>query len=187
MASLDTWAKRPDLEKEFRGPPVEIPESELLMLEHDLKCSLPSDYREFLQTYSGYILFDSATFPLRNANDKRGSVSFFFGVDELVHHHQNAYESDWPLDLFSGLRLIRSLDEFEILPYEEEESVWVMWPTELLPIADSGGNDTTCLVVAGKQTGFVYYWLHDASPTDPHIYLVAESFDEFMQLLSLNE
>lgn len=168
----------------------ELSEERILRLEEELSCKLPADYRDFLKDYGGCLFSNTWRFPLNNTLIEHGGVSLFFGVfpqivygADLFTIYKNACDSDWQTDIFSGLMLIRKLEEFEFTSTAAEETTWVMWPAELLPIADSGGNDMTCIILSGEQTGHIYYWINAPDPMEPNIYHVANSFGEFVRML----
>jgi hypothetical protein len=69
--------------------------------------------------------------------------------------------------------------------YQDDVDAGVM-PPDMLPIGCDGGGNQMCICISGTNPDKVYFWYHDeaGSPFDYScLYLIADSFDEFMRLL----
>ncbi len=142
--------------------PVTLSEEQLQKLEKEIGFPLPEDYREFLKDYGGYGFWDTV-FSFANMPDRRTwwGVGTFYGViasspfDLLMRHHS----------------------------FVDNE---LMGP-ELLPIMDEGGDhDPICLFLGGDKKGTVHLFYEEEFdfPYDySNLYHIADSFDEFIQML----
>ncbi|WP_036477810.1 SMI1/KNR4 family protein [Myxosarcina sp. GI1] len=143
----------------------ELPtQQDIKQLEEELNFQLPDDYKVFLANYSltacdGYLLFP---FKKNYPYDDKGVLSVFFGI--LSNDSYN---------LFNNYQNYQG----RIKP-------------DLLPIAtDPGGN----LIAISLSTGAIYFWdREDEVVVEPgeeidssNLYLVADSFDEFMNSLEM--
>lgn len=157
------------------GP--QLDEAHLDKIESDLGYSLPRDYREFLRDYAGVLLEPSAIFPLIKGDYSTEARLWGFSdsreerslADVYYQVLKNCMEmSGGPgEDVYLGIHLLRDAPE----PIEE-----MGWPEELLPIGYDMGGNTFCLALFGLRPGAIFQFGGD-------IYLIADSFDEFMHLL----
>ena len=76
----------------------------------------------------------------------------------------------FPIEYAPSLRKVLQIDE-EITEVDDP-------PRELLPIAIDAGGNQVYLALAGLQPGAIFLWMNWQD-----IYLVADSFDEFMHSL----
>jgi hypothetical protein len=141
-----------------------IPDEILDAFEQTLGYSLPQDYREFLRDYGCFGFFEGATFPLRDPlfGMQRASLEVFYGFPSTHSYHLwDAYQST---------------------------QGWEAVPAEVLPIAEDAGANQVCICLAGKYIGKVFFWPRECSenPNDySNLYLIADSFDEFLHLIYL--
>lgn len=176
----DTIMKRICADFFKRHLPLEsATEEQLKEVEALIGHSLPTDYREFLRDYGGYII--NADYPVQAEGQIRYEcVSNFYRAapqpSAIVDGYRTClevYEPDpWIVDLYPGLSLVRSMEGIEELG----------WPEELFPIADSGGGSQICLALFGLRPGAIFFW-RNSPHFGENLYLVADSFDEFMHLL----
>ena len=149
-------------------------------MEKRIGYRLPNDYREFLRDYSGYNCF--AAYPLFGDGCNQTEYLCNFesgrGLAEAYHSIIETIGLDpFPEDYYPGLILVRP-------PLNQEE---IGWPAELLPIAIDGALNQICLALFGLRTGAVFYWRSNPHPDSQNLYLIADSFDEFMHLLRKDE
>lgn len=152
-------------------------------IEHKLGFSLPADYREFLRNYSGYG-FPNVIYPVVKEGKPQRETVFLFNKATLhgrtlADSYHSACENfdSVPAELYPGLRLVRNVGQ------EEKE---IKWPRELLPIACDMGGNQICLALFGLRPGAIFFWVNAPGDGD-NVYLVADSFDEFMHLLRKDE
>ncbi len=163
---------------------LQLTEANLQHVERELGHPLPADYREFVRDYGGVDFLHGVTFPVNHFCE--GSLELFYGVapDDLAVGLVDSYYQRrdsfvrWPIELVPGAKLVRNMNE---------STREIAWPTELLPIGMDAGNNQICLSLAGLRTGAVFLWLNAPSYGDQNVYLVADSFDEFMQSLYLRD
>jgi hypothetical protein len=125
---------------------------------------------------------------------------------DLLLNYRNMCASEWQLSSFSGLTMIRpvadrsrfverivDLGAIKTIRLADPDSGWfedeygelyLPWPPELLPIASLPGHAVVCLSVDKQYTGSIFY-LQTIPFFAPNFYLVADSFDEFMQSATL--
>lgn len=160
---------------------VALREDELEAIEASLGASLPPDYRTFLATY-GASTFNCLTSirtagPLPESLSDDGLLPFgnFYGTNREAH--------DYPSILFCVEQFSEDL------------------PPGILTIADAGTDDQICIGLGGKIRGKVFYYDsqrvsengddedegadEEASLSSQHIYLVADSFSDFMSRIEL--
>jgi hypothetical protein len=160
-------------------------EEELAAIERSLGERLPEDFRDFLRTY-GDAMFEALTFfrPVRSSSISSspfgrsrilegGAFSHFYGSSAAK---QSLAES---ITLYKG-----------------------RMPDTIIPIGDEGGGNQICLGIKGDERGKVYYWDHEntwselryrehfGKPMPPefkfqNVYLVAESFEDFIRRLEV--
>lgn len=167
---------RQEVPKLSLGPKLD--EAHLDKVEAQLGYPLPEDYREFLRDYAGIYLSPVAI--ITNDNSVLGGESIW-GFENSTQT-RNLADSYFQIlegcteacgnpggDVFPGIHLIRDV------PHPVEV---LGWPEELLPIGwDQGGNEFG-LALFGLRPGAIFKF----NFTDD-IYLIANSFDEFMHLL----
>jgi len=89
---------------------------------------------------------------------------------------------DWFLAIYDG-EYDNLKQEIEWVKIEEKRM-----PTHILPIAHDPAGNLICISCKGNDKGYIYFWDHeqevDYSITDDsdysNLYLIAESFDEFI-------
>lgn len=125
---------------------------------------LPLEYGEFLLNYNciafdGYVVFPT---PEVYPKGKSSMVDILFGF--------------LPGDTYS-------LDE-NYYCYRGR------MPSDLVPIASDPGGNIVCIAISGDFKGMIYFWDHedeevfdDGHCNDKNIYLIAKSFDEFIDSL----
>ena len=161
------------------GPPLD--EEHLGRIEMQLGYCLPKDYREFLSDYGG-IFFPSAEFPMLEDNQQgECSIFTFFGsaekgtlADVYYEIQKNLEFEDEAEEFYPGIRQVRST---------VEPIMGMNWPKELLPIGSDQGGNLICLALFGLRPGAMFFWRSNPFPDAQNLYLIADSFDEFMHLL----
>lgn len=138
-----------------------ITEKDVTQFENRYGISLPLQYREFLlQTNGGRPERDMFPVPGFQANPA-ARVHFFLGLKDPVV----SCNLDWNRDIFAD-RI----------------------PAHLLVIASTEGADMICMSLASHTLSSIYYWDgYETSPTYGHLYLVANSFEEFLERLYQEE
>jgi hypothetical protein len=140
-------------------------QEEIILLEEQLKFNLPSDYKVFLLDYGlsafeGYICF---TFQENYTQDNKGLLDVFFGI-----YPNDVYDLIYNYNTYQG-RI----------------------PSHLLPIANDPGGNIICISTSSDSLGSIYFWDHEEEVVveqneeidTSNLYLVANSFDEFMNSL----
>ncbi|RYZ86060.1 MAG: hypothetical protein EOP06_15195 [Proteobacteria bacterium] len=141
---------------------------------------LPEDYRKFLRDYAGF-RFECVSFSYSiDESLHEGDIdNFDDSTDEetLAGNYHRILKIFIPAtrgpnhDIYPGIHLVRDVPR----PVTE-----LGWAEELLRIGyDVVGNDI-CPALFGLRPGAVFYWIQGDD-----IFLVADSFDEFMQRLHL--
>jgi hypothetical protein len=154
-------------------------EGEMRTIEQEIGATIPSAYRSFVQRFGACTVSGVATFstidrlPQYITRDGRALFGTFFGASSETYDESNS--------------LVWNVEN-----YKDRIPDW------LLPIADDGGGDILCLAVSGPDRGKVYFWdmrqemgeveRNALGVSDRHknIYLVADSFDEFLYRLSVS-
>lgn len=139
----------------------QLTKQDISRTELELGFSLPPQYKEFLlKNNGGYPEPDA--FPIQdNPSDDHGLVHYFLCIKPGDVYNLVNYAT-----LFLG-----------------------RVPKNLLPIAVDPGGNLICLSVAGADRGRVYFWEHEEesqegeTPGYENVYLVANSFDEFLDSL----
>ncbi len=155
---------------------VPMSEGELRAIEHEVGATLPSAYRAFAQRYgasmtNGLTMFSSIVhLPEYITKDGWALFGSFFGASSEEYDGANSLA--WNVE-----------------NYRDRIPAW------LLPIGDDDGSDVICLAVSGRNRGKVFFWdarqemgeqeKIELGAPDRHknIYLVADSFDEFLHRL----
>ena len=142
-----------------------LTQADIQPVEQQLACDLPDDYAEFLADYGCHAFDRYVEFPLKEEYPEgdRGTMNVFFGVMPGSTY-----------DLFYNRRTYKG-----------------RIPDILLPIANDIATNIICLSVAGEEKGAVYLWDREeeedvgegAEPGFSNVYLIAESFDEFINSL----
>ncbi|RYX82366.1 hypothetical protein EON83_19915 [bacterium] len=168
--------------KPINGRKTLLSDTQLDKMEADLGHPLPADYREFIRCYGGYQLPDGGGFPVKpNVDNKRRAyIETICGWQPDLATTKDDYygyylDSDMSWDFYpdSGVELVRSY------PPDTET---ITWPKELIVIGEDGGANSICLAISGLRPGAVFCWR-----TSGNVYLAADSFDEFMHSLSLED
>jgi hypothetical protein len=139
------------------GPP--ITEARLQLFESEVGYGLPKGYRSFLLRHNGGRPVPNIMPTPRFPGSAESTVQVFYGLDTEL---------------------------------ECEELMWSyrLWiedcPKNLLPIACDDGDNQFCVSLAGSDLGNVYYWdyyreVHAVSTRYPWTYLIANSFEEFLE------
>ena len=131
-----------------------IGETEVDAFEKKYNISLPPAYRRFLiETNGGRPERDAFSVP----GFTESSIQVFLGLNDPI----TSCNLDWCREVYSD-RL----------------------PEHIMPIATTGLADIVCMSIGQDTAGAVYYWdgVH-ISPTYGELYLVANSFEEFLERL----
>jgi SMI1 / KNR4 family (SUKH-1) len=134
--------------------------SELDQIDEKVGQFVPVEIKQLLAIANGG--YPAATvFPILGMKDNDfGSIRYFYGVD------QTPDKDLWfSLDCFSG-----------------------RMPAALFPFACLDGSDQVCLVTGGKRKGQIVLWDfygETAKPTWKNVYKIANSFDEFLNSLTV--
>jgi hypothetical protein len=138
---------------------------EIARFERELGVPLPADYVRFLSVRNGGRLRDDLLCGLRKPSEYVDTCrpTLFYSLDPQDGRNLRAMRAEFPNRV----------------------------PQWFLPIADSNNNnDVVGIRLSGKQSGAVFLWaasedtMHLAS-RGANLYLVADSFSEFLTLLKL--
>lgn len=143
------------------GPP--LTDLRIGVLERKLGIMLPEGYRSFLLRYNGGRPTPEF-FPIRGFDGNPfGSIHCFKGIDWPV----SSSNIEWNYRTYKG-RI----------------------PREFLPVAGDGSGNLICLSFEGANNGAVYFWDHDeehSPPTYGNVYLIAETFEKFLNSIYLED
>ena len=152
-----------------------LSELQLNEIEVRLGHQLPKDYREFLQDYAG-INLEFAEFELsRDGHQDEASIWIFYGsgIADTYYFVQDNLKNEVETAWYPGVNLIKETAASEIMS----------WPEELLPIGCDMGGDQICLALFGLRPHALFWWRSNPWPDCQNLYLIADSFDEFMQMI----
>lgn len=138
---------------------------EIKKFEKDIGSNLPLDYVNFLSNYDCIYFVDYVNFPFLETypNDERALIDIFFGF--LIGDTYDLWEN-----------------------YHDSRE---RMPSNFIPIATDPGGNKLCIVVSGDYNGKIYFWdheqeeLNDSSSLSNNLYLVANSFDDFIKSLEI--
>ncbi len=135
-----------------------VTEDELTAFESSLGHRLPEDYRQFLLKHNGGKSNLTAFKYKRREHLKLGEVRIFFGI--LENHDRDTVQR-------------------YISFFRDDSEISANW----LPIGRGGAGNIVFLSVGGTDKGKVYYWLFETEPENERLFLIAESFAEFLEQL----
>ena len=136
-----------------------IGEAQILKLERALGFALPEEYRVFLIQNNGGRAHPDAVPTPSFPGSAASSLKVFYGIGTAIQSED----------------LLRRY------------GVWIEdCPRHLLPIACDDGGSQYCLSLSGSDRGCVYYWdyyreAHSVKTKYPFTYLLAKSFEEFLE------
>lgn len=152
---LTDWGDLP-LEKQ---EPIPLSEDQLVAVEREFGHSLPDDYREFLSSYGGFAVLKYFRIPEpKRPNVCTGEIDTFCGV---IPPHS-----------------------YDLLQLNRRKRLNLLADFIIIGLAESS---FTLMKIVGERRGAIYFY--DRSQTSlqdesENIHFVANSFDEFMQLLN---
>lgn len=163
---------------------------EIQQIEDKIESSLPDDYKAFLAQY-GTVLFNK-------------SVGFKPIEQNAVYPHND--ETGLPNPPFNGSQVSVFFGKDAAEPADSLSSKLEVYkdrmPNSVIPIADDGLGNKICLNVGKEDKGKIYWWDHENEwdeedyeeetgtkmPEEAkyqNIYLVAESFSDFIEKLHI--
>ncbi len=146
----------------------EIDLLQIMSLEAMLHMKIPEDYRLFLLNCNGGRPRKSVFTYIYKGRKELGCVSRFLGI------HNGEFDN-----------LYQAVKTYKIFQKR--------LPDNLLPIANDPGGNLICLSLIGNDLGSIYFWNHDweaddhEEPTYENIFLIATSFTEFIDSLTLDD
>lgn len=157
-----------------------LDEVHLSKIESQLGYRLPDDYRKFLRDYAG-IIFNHAVYNINEDGYWTDETIFMFygSTDEETladnyHQGRQNYCLEDGYEWYPGLHLVRDISTPVAL---------MEWPEELLPIGSDAGGNQICLSLFGLRPNAIFFWRNAPFSDAQNLYLIADSFDEFMHLL----
>jgi hypothetical protein len=133
-------------------------DEEVRQLEEAIGFELPDDYRDFLKF--------------------NGDISVSSGVDLS---HRSGYPTYAGCEYFFGIDPEEQTNSI----YREYKNMSRELPPKFFPISSSD-NGSVCIVLDGPERGHIYF-LHCGQGVkdilEERLYLISNSFDEFMRLL----
>jgi hypothetical protein len=135
-------------------------------IENKLGLKLPVEYKQFLELHNG-------GHPLKD---------FYPLIEPIWGDKVRGGNADlaWFLAIYEG-----EYENFERTLNTMRNRI----PKDLIPIARGSGGDLVCLCTQGDNYGKVYFWDHNweaedgQEPTYDNVYLVANSFTDFINSL----
>lgn len=175
--------KYDDIMVQFEGT-MRLPlptEAQLNDIEARLGYALPADYKEFLRGYGGeYLLYRGVVYPVTFENYVDFETIFLFfdasSQTDIAEGYSSALGSDTEVSGYLGMSVVNGKT------YDLNQ-VEYGWPPELMSIACDKGGNQICLALFGLRPGAIFFWVNAPSAGDQNVYLVADSFDDFMHLL----
>ncbi|RYX85908.1 hypothetical protein EON83_03900 [bacterium] len=164
-----------------------LTEDDLQRIEAKLGHRLPKDYREFLRNYPG-ITSNNAAIPINfeghienlrlygfcGSTQQNDLADFYFFVKGNLEGDDENCNLEW----YPGLVLLR-----DIAKYPEA----IGWPEELFPIAVDWAANLICIALGGLRPGAIFFWKSLPMEGRQNLYLVADSFDRFMNMLQMRD
>lgn len=139
-------------------------EEQIYSFESFIKAKLPEEYIKFLKKYNGGRLEKEDTYPM---------------IEEIDIGYQEE-----GIEYFFGLNVAKGNDlKEQVLIFKGRI------PHNFIPIGDAPCGNLVCLAVLGENYGKVYYWDHNEEaedgeePSNDNVYLIANSFEEFINSL----
>jgi cell wall assembly regulator SMI1 len=141
-------------------------EERLQQFEHYVGYRLPPDYREFLRSYGGVSLTDHVVAP---ALDSRADPDAdLFSISDFYGFYRAVSTGPCPYDLFQNYRTLKDA-----------------LPAGMVPFGESGDN-RFCISCSLRDYGRVYCLVPGQFSDDTDtLYLIANSFTEFMESLQI--
>ncbi len=142
-----------------------ISKEEILEYQNNNNIILPKDYESFILKNNGGRLIKVNTFPMAESIIEKYA---FEGIDCFLSFNEKTY--------------YKSIDSY-LKTYISR------LPNDLFPIGYGPCGDLICLCIHGKNYGKVYFWDHEREaeegrePTYDNVYLVANSFTDFINSL----
>jgi hypothetical protein len=144
------------------GVSEQLTEHDIERAERELGRKIPSAYRKFLLKYNGGHPYpsDFKMAGIRKGTTQTGSVKSFLGIGTPV----DTLNLNYVMETFQG-----------------------RVPAGFFPIARDPGGNLIGIGGFSAQPCKVYFWDHEReaeegeAPVDTNIYLVAESFEEFVE------
>jgi len=177
---------------ECQSPKIE--EVDILKFESDINAKIPKDYEKFLLEY-GYCIFnESISFhPIKNSSEYNHTECTGM-MNHLFHGSQ--------VGCFFGINLDAESSHNELI--DIYRTYYGRMPENFLPIADDGLGNKICISLNDESFGYVYWWDHenewdednyfdDVGKNMPNevkyqnVYLISESFTEFLTKLKIQE
>lgn len=141
-----------------------LTEQDIVILEKQIGCSIPIEYREFLLFHnSGHPRPSNFTMLTRDGSTDFGAVNFFLGVNI----------SEETLNLADTLKTFHN-----------------RIPSDFFPIALDPGGNLIGIISGGADIGKIYFWdseeeSEEGEPaTRENLYFIADNFNKFMNGLS---
>jgi hypothetical protein len=146
------------------GSSGQLTDREIDYAEKRLGRFIPPAYRKFLLKYNGGHpdLSDFRMAGVKNSTMQFGTVKWFLGINIP----EETVNLDYVLETFQD-----------------------RMPASMFPIARDPGGNLICIAVEGADAGKVFFWDHEYEaedgepPTDRNIYIIADSFDQFLDML----
>ncbi|MDQ0244738.1 hypothetical protein J2S09_002309 [Bacillus fengqiuensis] len=130
---------------------------EIETIEVEYKVEFPEDFKLFLLQYG------TCTF---NEDD-----IYYRSIEKNPWTPDDGFES---VEIFYGL----DKDEYDIRQMIQRYSEYI--PGNLIPFAESPGGNQICIAVNGNEKGKIYFWDHENRNGQKDLFLVAESFSDFI-------
>lgn len=170
---------------------VPVSEDELHTIETALGVALPDDYRDFVHTYGASRFGESVYFRFMQPEP-------IYAVKGLAGKPAPRYEVRPFWEFYGGEDAPRYSFAEAIALYKDR------MPDTIIPIGDDGFGHLICLGIKGEERGKVYYWDYEnewdeedyleryGEPMPPevkfqNVYLIAESFEDFILRLEKEE
>lgn len=125
--------------------------AELDAFEAEKGFRIPADYRDFLTEQCAFYVADDFGYPMRE-------------ISELTSDDGNE-----KLEYFYNREFVTGSEAFA-----------KNWGGNVLPIGENMGGDYVCIGIRGNYYGKIYFLYHEDEEREDGLYLIADSFEEFL-------
>ncbi len=125
--------------------------AELTQFEQEKGIRIPDAYKDFLTQQCAFYVVDDYGFPMLETSDMTSDD----GCEKI--------------ELFYNREFITGSDAFIR-----------NWGKKVLPIGENMGGDYVCIGVSGERFGKIYFLYHEDEEREDGLYLIANSFEDFI-------
>ena len=143
-----------------------LPENEII---NQLGITIPHEYRDFLKSYP--------------------NTGYFFTDESVVCHGISSYAgAPDSVYLISSLFAQCSDSSVDLVAFrhsQDDTSEFI--PLVFLVIGDGDGGNYICMDLRPETIGQIYFWAHDHQADESGMHLLANSFNDFIARLAIQQ